>query len=279
MEIKLIVSTNDADKKSICEAYWKLDGMEKKYQFSKELKYISDKYNLTIQQVSKIAKNHSELRLKCDTCSDLFVIENITDWNKIISKLDFFEGICKKCKTKKQNSKGDDLRKKLVSEKYFKMEKALKTKRWEAVSLEHLEILIIIAELKLTKTINKELFRPWDKNNHFIKDRWDKINKLQSLNLLWVERTENGSVKQFHMLNKLKKILLNKFPNEFLKKKNLFKNSKIEIRSDITYRKSGIVKGEFLLENDFFIKRMTPYNLSVTLDLKNNAFTTEIESK
>ena len=86
-----------------------------------------------------------------------------------------------------------------------------------------IDILIIIADGFNTRAINQELFKPVCALPTFSAFLWEKINKLEELGLIWVEkenpletkRTNQGRVKEFHILNRLRKFLYDRRKEEF----------------------------------------------------------------
>lgn len=252
MQFELKILTEDKKLKEICQLFWELKDFEDKYQFTRKIQDIAETKKMNSAQISQIALSNSELWVKCTNCETPFLVRNRNEWNKLINKEFFFENDCQKCRDNKENKEKDNVLIKLHATKNLELDRAFKAKRWELCDRDHIEVLIVISDSYTTEEINKELFRPLIADLDFHSIRWKQINKLEELGLLWIEREipydKKSKVRKYHILNRLREVLLKKYKDEFRKGIGILNSNRAEITSKIINSKSGFINGEFTLK-------------------------------
>jgi len=225
LEIKL--NTEDKQNIFICQYYWNItDDMKYKY-FVKE---IAIKFDIPLLKVTEIVSKNSLLIIKCKSCSNII--------NKFKKRSDFHSDdflkdeffICKGCKTENNKRKEEyftqqkEFQNSKLKKKYF-IDKETKIKRMNVsfnnkvlneLSEMELETLILIAESTTKSEILNKIF--YDNNlikSDFREKVWSRINKIESLDLIWVERDVNLKIIHFHILDELKITLKTQFPELF----------------------------------------------------------------
>ncbi len=283
MEYEIKILTDDNTIKKICELFWKIKGFKDKYEFEKTVQEIAKENQLKSSQISQIAKVNSELWVNCTSCDIPFLVKNRTEWKKLVSGEFFFQSDCQNCKEKKNQIDRGSAISKLYAQKNLELERAFKAKRWKLCDRESIEILIIIAEGFNLKMINQELFRPIIANKDFGKLQWRRINKLEELGLIWVEKQnpfENtGKVKEFHILNRLREVLHKKYREEFKNGEQILDSKQLKIISDINNSRPGFIEGEFNLSKNGYLTAFKNYKIELNLDKKKNQFKINIKEK
>lgn len=221
--LKVTISTNDQTLVSICERYWDIN---KKMKYTYHVRDIAIRFDISLLKVTEIASNNSALITKCGKCSkELNVYRKRKDFHpdELLS-LEFF--LCKVCLEEYKNQQIKKL--KIESEvikkppltkeqKYKRMSLALERNVWKELDEPHLETLIIIAESNnKTEILSKVFYDNKEINSDFRYKIWTRINRLERIDLIWVEREEDEKIKEFHILDDLRKVLRLKYPHLFL---------------------------------------------------------------
>ncbi|PJJ09829.1 hypothetical protein CLU83_3207 [Flavobacterium sp. 1] len=219
----IVLNTDDISLIAICERYWDIN---KKMKYTYHVRDIAIRFDISLLKVTEIASSNSALITKCVKCSqELNVYRMRKDFHpdELLS-LEFF--LCKVCLEDYKNQQITKLKveKEVIKkppltkeQKYKRMNLALERNFWNELDEPHLETLIIIAESNnKTEILSKVFYDNKDINSDFRYKIWTRINYLEKVDLIWVERDENQKIKEFHVLDDLCKVLRTKYSHLFL---------------------------------------------------------------
>lgn len=219
----IVLNTDDITLTTICERYWDIN---KKMKYTYHVRDIAIRFDISLLKVTEIASSNSALITKCGKCSkELNVYRKRKDFHpdELLS-LEFF--LCKVCleeyknqQIKKLNVENGVIKRPSLTkeQKYKRMKLALERDVWKELDEPHLETLIIIAESNNKKEIlSKVFYDNKEINSDFRYKIWTRINRLEKIDLIWVEREEEEKIKEFHILDDLRKVLRLKYSHLFL---------------------------------------------------------------
>jgi len=221
------IETQDELKSLICQDYWHLN-KSKKYTY--HVRDIAYKYKIPMLTVTEISSQNSKFITKCKYCNDfLNEYQKRSDFKLdevIIGSL----LICQKCLDEiNEKEKLIDKEKEIinpkkekvfdVSKKFEKMENSFLDKVWKDLNEMELETLILITESEnKTEIYSKIFYNNKEIGGSYRCKIWSRVNKLERLNLIWIERNIDNKIIEFHILDKLKNELKRKYPELFITK-------------------------------------------------------------
>lgn len=216
------IETQDELKSLICQDYWHLN-RSKKYTY--QVRDIAYKYAISMISVTEISSKNSKFIIKCKRCKDVSNEYSKRSDFKLEEVIFGSLSICEKCfyeiKTEKEKLISNPQKQKPfdTGKKFEKMENSFQDKLWKELNEMELETLIQIAESENKTEIYEKIFY----NNKEIGGSyrykiWSRVNKLESIHLIWVERNNENKIIEFHILEKLKNELKLKYPELFIYK-------------------------------------------------------------
>lgn len=244
----------DARTKQIVDDYWK----KEKGKFVSPVTQLLAKYDLKVgalETIIKINSSHEEFFDDCIDCK--MEISKIVYLRRNISNFPhWYDRRCDTCSNNFNilNNENSKLKKQqLHNEIKLKLEKGINEKKWLILLPSELVILLLIVSNKTKHNIIKFVF----KNNFFDKSIWNVVDNLSKLNLVIVERTDSGSVVNFHFDERLEGLIINKIPvtsliNDVLSLSLCKKNNSIKA-GDPEY------SGTFMLPEDIILNKNVLY--------------------
>ena len=221
--LKVIISTSDEELVSICERYWDIN---KKMRYTYHVRDIAFRFDISLLKVTEIASNNSALVSKGKDCAaQLNIYKKRKDFHpdELLSS-EFF--LCKTCleEYKSQQVLKTQVQKPIFKktpinkeQKYKRMNLALETDVWKELDEAHIETLIIIAESQnKSEVLSKVFYDNREINSDFRQKIWSRMNNLEKMNLIWIENDDQFKIKEFHILDDLRKVLRLKYPYLFL---------------------------------------------------------------
>jgi len=221
------IETQDKLEFSICQDYWHFNKSEKYTYYVRE---IATKYGISIINVTEIAIQNSKFISKCINCTKIL--------NQYLKRSDFIIdeifmnsfSICQECKSeleklkiaRNESTKQQILDSKKdkpfdIEKKFEKMENSFQERIWKVLNEMELETLIQIAECESKSEIYDTIFyNNKDIGGSYRYKIWSRVNKLEELNLIWVERNIDNKISEFHILDKLKNQLKLNYPELFI---------------------------------------------------------------
>lgn len=260
---KIIYLNENIDKKIIRE-YWEVDSDT--IGWKNPVQKIAESNGTSMRYVSSYTKENSRFELYCTECKNIIVNCNLRSG---INWFDFLSGNeirCENCASKPQVN---IIHKTVIKEiePSFKSAKkiniAFDTKQWLDLNQPELEVLIKVAECKSRTEVYSKVFPDENLRSQYNQFYWRILNHLDDLNLIWIEREDDGSIIQFHKHGKLYQTLLKEFPDLVLPRKeqhtpkkygfSLQKNEdkkdkepdyigQIELKTDLEFNKDTILK-------------------------------------
>jgi hypothetical protein len=227
---ELRINTNNETDLLICDYYW-IISKEMKYVYY--VKDIANRFDIPLLEVTRRVSKNATFIVKCKKCASLInEFKKRSDFQLDEITLPQFN-LCKKCfieyeiqqnhlsqtspKPSIQNPVKSGFVKIDKEKKHLKMEISLKNHSWYDLNEMELESLVIIAEsLNLKEIYNKLFYNIPDITSDLRYVIWKRINKLEAMDLIWVERDENAKILNFYILEELKRILKLKYPELFL---------------------------------------------------------------
>ncbi len=260
---KVIYLNENIDKKIIHE-YWEVDS--EIIGWKNPVQKIAKLNSTSMGYVSRYTKENSRFELYCTECSNQIVKCNLRSG---LNWFDFLSGNeirCENCFSKPQVN---IIHKTVVKEieptfkSGKKMNIAFETKQWVDLNQPELEVLIKVAECKSRSEVYSKVFPDENLRSSYNTFYWRILNRLDDLNLIWIDREEDGSIIQFHTHGNLYKTLLKDFPDLFLPRKepnppkaygfsiqkNKNKegkepdyNGQFELKTDLEFKKGTVLK-------------------------------------
>ena len=216
---KVIYLNNDIDKKIIRE-YWEVD--TKTIGWRNTVQKIAEWNSTSMRNVSSYTKENSRFELYCTECENLIVTCNLRSG---INWFDFLSGSeirCESCQSKPQvNIVTKTVIKEVepVFKSAKKMNIAFKTEQWLNLNQPELEVLIKVAESKTRSEVYSKVFPDENLRSQYNLFYWRILNRLDDLNLIWIDREDDGSIIQFHTHGNLYNTLLKEYPDLVMKRK------------------------------------------------------------
>ena len=196
----------DSQTIEICERYWDIDLTDFNYKFN--VKSIADKFGLTAPRVSEIASFCSSLTTYCENCGNeikTYKKRSLINFDNVV-----FDGkiICKKCRTSSKLDKSVANREEILS----RLSIAVKNAEWKKLNIRELELLVIITKCKTKNDVMRLVFQGMDYKSEYSKVIWERLNLLDEMGLIWIERTEDRKIIDYHTSGELKEKLEKEFP-------------------------------------------------------------------
>lgn len=146
---------------------------------------------------------------------------------------------------------------------------AILNQAWKKLDLDELRLLVILSKCKTKQEVVNQVFMGRLQGSKESQEIWSKINLLDEMGLIWVERTEDKKIIDYHVSGKLKEILEEEFP-DFYKVDNLDYYDKLQIMLQktpiITSQNQPNYSGFFNLKNEVTLKADLEYSYSAWLN-------------
>lgn len=207
-QIELNEKNNENDS-IICKDYWSITD---DFSFEKKVKDISDKFDIKIKDVTQLVKLSSKLIIKCESCEKI-LSTCLTRNDLDLYSLKKDESIlCSDCEADKNKL----IEATIVQEKIDSMNMAIDLEKWKDLEKSEIDFLIHIINSTTKKDVIHKIFKGADMLGPHAKENiWPKLNKLNELNLIWIERKENSRIVNYHTNGRLRKIIREEFPEYF----------------------------------------------------------------
>ncbi|MFC4633479.1 hypothetical protein ACFO3O_06150 [Dokdonia ponticola] len=238
-----IVYLNEDIDKSIIKDYWAIDETSRKWRYN--INVVAKKHRMSMPNVSAYAKENSRLKLYCSKCKTLigdYKLKSEINWQdfELGDKIE-----CDDCANQKVES-NKELREKIIIKEIEikpdiaeKMNIAFKTEQWQDLNQPELEVLIKVAESTTTKEIFSKVFPDENWKSDYNKSWWQILNRLDRMNLIWIERKENRKIIDIHKHGRLYKTLLKEFPDLVFERKKIENPKKFGFTVERNNFKSG----------------------------------------
>jgi hypothetical protein len=102
--------------------------------------------------------------------------------------------------------------------KYKKMHVAFENRTWDLLTQIELEILVIIAESANRKEIYDKVFYNLEIGIDLRRNKWERLNVIEKLDLIWMERDSEKKIIHFHILDQVRRQLRFLYPELFFNK-------------------------------------------------------------
>jgi len=207
---KLNIKPEETKYRELCEKYWDFDSLD--YNFKHTVKSIAEEYNISTRSVSEIISCTCSITFFCEICG--CEIKSYTKRSTIIFENLYFKNqcICNKCKLTGKLNRTTTNR----DEMFSRLEIAIKNQDWKKLNKKELELLVILTKCKTKQEVMRQVFQGMKFDNDYSKTIWNRLNLLDEMGLIWVERTEDKKIIDFHTSGKLKEELEKEYPKFYL---------------------------------------------------------------
>jgi hypothetical protein len=211
--LKIEYLTVEEPNHSICMDYWEItDSLHYHYK----VRELSNKYKVYPNGISQIVQSNSVLIVHCGNCE-----KKVGEYKK---RSDFElnvhqeanEILCEDCRLDYQKLKIAEIN----EAKWAAMDIAARTEKYKNLNQSELETLVEIVESKTKNETVKKVFKGADMNGEYGQIIWKRINLLEKMDLIWVEREFGGSkIKNYHVNGNLRRKLKDEYSYLFAPKK------------------------------------------------------------
>lgn len=220
-----IVYLNGDIDKSIIEDYWAIDETLRKWKDNIDI--VAKKHRISMRNLSAYVKENSRFKLYCLTCKSLigdYKLKSELNWQdfEYDNKIE-----CDDCAHQEDKSNLGFSEKFIIQDieikpnKAEKMNIAFKTEQWQDLNQPELEVLIKVAESTTTKEMFSKVFPDENWKSDYNKFWWQILNRLDRINLIWIEREENRKIIDIHKHGRLYQTLLKEFPDLVFERKKI----------------------------------------------------------
>lgn len=266
--VKLNIETKEDKYRNLCEKYWEFDDFD--YKFKNTVNSLAKEYNISTKKITDIVSVSSSITFFCEACGceikSYYIRSNINFENLYFRN----QCLCQKCKL--SGTKNKKINK---EEKLFNLEFATKNKKWEKLDNREIELLTIITKCKTKKEVMSQLFNGIKYNNDYSKVIWDRLNRLDDMELIWIERDIDNHIVEFHTDSKLKEILEKEFP-QFYSDEDCFGFNKLQIMMKKISSKMTInqpdYSGFFKVKNEVTLKPGVNYGYGAWINEDETIF-------
>lgn len=262
----LSIKSEDSFIIEVCNLYWQYSLEDVKYVFS--AKEISEMFNMTIPKIYGIASQNSELSFVCELCRKTiktlkkrgdFKLENI-----FVNK----KCLCFSCQDKFRLDKSTKNRNEMLS----RLDIAIKNQSWKKLNYNELSTLIVLSNCKTRNEVFGKLFDGLSSESETSKEIWNNLNTLDSMGLVWIERTTDNKIIDFHTNSRLRDYLESEFSNIFLDNNS----GKLQIKLNKTSLKTSInqpdYSGNFILKKEIIFNPNIKYSYGAWLNADGTIF-------
>jgi len=207
---KLNIKTEETEYKEICEKYWDFDSLD--YSFKHSVNSIAEHYNISNRRVTDIVSIRCSITFNCEICGceiNSYKMRSSVNFEDIFFKN---QCICKKCKSAEKLNRTTFNRDEMLS----RLEIAIKNQDWKKLNERELELLVIMTKCKTKQEVLQQVFQGMKFDSNYSKTQWERLNLLDSMGLIWIERTESKKIIDFHTSGKIKKELEIEYPQYYL---------------------------------------------------------------
>lgn len=213
-----IIYLNDCVNKNIIDKYWELDEFFNRWQ--NDVNDIGHFFSIPKQEVSKYVKENSSLNIYCAICGKIIIqckLRNDFNWYDYGKKNEI---CCESCKVPPTVIVKNTEVRYVVSnlDKGQKMNIAIETQQWLDLNDIELEVLIKVAESKSKHEIYSKVFLDENINSESSTYFWAILERLNDMNLIWIDRDENKKITNIHKHGNLYNTLLDKYPHLIIKR-------------------------------------------------------------
>jgi len=235
---KIELLTDKKLNRTICEEYWEItDNLQYKYK----VKELSDKHDIYPNGISRLVQTNSNLSIYCKNCCNMVGQYNKRSDFELSAYQVTNDILCEDCYLDKEKL----IAAAITQRKLNDMEMAAKTGKYKELNQFELKTLIEITESRTKKEVVKKVFKGADLSGNYAQNIWKKINLLDDMNLIWVEREVGGSrIINYHVNGKLRQMLRNEYPDLFM-----------PIKEDEAHR---FKKFQFIMNENFSKKSRQP---------------------
>ena len=202
--------TDEEPNLSICKDYWEIiDNLQYHYK----VKELSNKYDIYPNGISQIVQSNSTLTIHCENCDNKVGEYKKRSDFEISVYQETKEILCEDCHSDKHKLIAAEI----IQEKLDAMEMAVKTEKYKELNQMERETLIEIVESRTKKEVVKKVFKGADMRGDYGQKIWKRINLLDDMDLIWVEREVGGSkIINYHVNGKLRQKLRNEYSHLFM---------------------------------------------------------------
>ena len=224
MDNKITIKTeiNDQRMLDLIHKFWKLD---QNNNFLFKNSDLAAEFQMSVPKVSQFCLEHSNAIMdygQCKRCGDK---ANVTAHNKNelkslikswISGSSNDQVLCDDCKSteikerqQEQQAAMERMKREEQEKKLFKMEDAIRERRWTRLNKLEFTILesILVAENK--QEIYRRIFRNGNPRGEDSKQIWGILNKLEEMDLIWLKRRPfSNRIELIHSMPELKREVL-----------------------------------------------------------------------
>lgn len=207
---KLNIKQEETKYRELCEKYWEFDSLD--YSFKHTVKSLAEEHRVSTRSVTEIISVTSSITFFCEICG--CEIKSYTNRSSIIFENLFFKNqcICKDCKRTGKLNRTTTNRDEMLSQ----LEIAIKNQDWKKLNSRELELLAILTKCKTKQEVMHKVFQGMKFDQNYSQTLWERINLLNEMGLIWVERTESKKIIDFHTSGKLKEELEKEYPQFYL---------------------------------------------------------------
>ncbi|MEQ8715964.1 MAG: hypothetical protein RIC80_23320 [Cyclobacteriaceae bacterium] len=215
---EIVYLSENVDKRIIQE-YWEVS--DSGIEWSNSVEKVAECYDKKVREISDFIKKYSRFNVSCSKCGKLigeYKLRSHFNFQDYLSQTKILCGDCH------DGSNYVPLKSLTISEppktlsKAEKMIFAFETQQWRDLNELELEVLIKVAESTSLKEIHEKVFPIQSYNADIRKTYWNILNRLESLNLIWMERGQNNKIIQYHTHGALYKTLLESYPDLVVKR-------------------------------------------------------------
>jgi len=196
----IIDSSVTSHEREIITDYWNTRRKGKNTpQFVTKPNILAKKYNTSVANLTTLVRHHSSCTIEQGTCmfcrgSMSFKVHSHKDFKANYKKEKYAQHTCSSCQQKQRQMYGKTQEEIAFKNSIFqKFNKAIQEMRWKMLDDEEVEILKGIAQIKDKYKIYIWLSYNYPDNQHI----WNKVNKIEKMDLLYVERDKRLEVKEF----------------------------------------------------------------------------------
>lgn len=153
------------------------------------------------------------------------------------------------------------------SAEYDTMNMAFEAKEWRKLSPEALDALINVVISEDKNEVYGRIFQGIDFSSEFGKAQWAKLNRLDALKLIWIQRNEKNQVLDFVFHPDIRQILSEEYPDKFLQAGEFVQGYNLEISpycQSILAGDNVAFKGSFELDQSILLPNNTNIQFRIT---------------